>query len=177
MLKLGDKLSYQVETKSNGFKWLTNSLPEKDSSVEIKEFIIIAVDKKHESYYVLLDDDMVGHIISKFHIKHYGVDEKFLGKKFLEIKECSDSVDLILPKLETPVPLAEQSVLSPPKAEIVETKSKVGIEKIKEVTPSATPTTANNVISEEKSESILPTKRKMVLISAAESAQAAKILS
>lgn len=176
MLKLGDKLSYQVETKSNGFKWLTNSLPEKDSSVEIKEFIIIAVDKKHESYYVLLDDDMVGHIISKFHTKHYGVDEKFLGKKFLEIKECSDSVDLILPKLETPVPLAEQSVLSPPKAEIVETKSK-DIEKIKEVTPPVTPTTANNVISEEKSEPILPTKRKMVLISAAESAQAAKILS
>ena len=83
---VGDLVICGVEIRKNGGKAIINR--EKPFTIlEPKAFQIVAKDPLMESYTVIVDDDMVGWIISKFHVEHWNVPKAFLGKKFFEVTE------------------------------------------------------------------------------------------
>jgi len=51
-------------------------------------FPIAAIDAFMETYKVIIEQDMPGWDISKFHTKYQEVDEKYLGKRFYDITEA-----------------------------------------------------------------------------------------
>jgi hypothetical protein len=92
--KVKDLVNCQVETRINGTKAIVSKHlpPEELSKLEIKQFEIIAVqniypDSTYHMYTIVIDDDMVGWMISEFHIRHQKVDIKFKNKRFWELTE------------------------------------------------------------------------------------------
>jgi|SRR6185436_13178598 len=71
--------------------------PQKNSVLEEMNFTIIDVNERLQSYRILIHQDMVGWIISKFHTKHYNVSPELIGRKFYDIPE-SLILGLVSPK-------------------------------------------------------------------------------
>lgn len=84
---VGDQIICNVEIFKNGTKKLSVLAPKKDSEIETYYFTIVAVDENLELYKIIIPDDLVGWIISKFHIEHQHVDKEYYGKKFYDISE------------------------------------------------------------------------------------------
>jgi hypothetical protein len=95
MLKIGDKIICQIETRKSGQQSIfARALNDKETmpKLEEKEFEIIAIQplykgSEHKLYTIAIDDNMLGWTVGKFKIEHQGVDPKFLGKKFWELTE------------------------------------------------------------------------------------------
>ena len=78
MLKRIKKL--RVPIKSNGDrKWIVRDNSEPD---EILDMEVIGYDHAYDEYLVNIPDSVAGFTISQFHILHYEVPEKLLGKRF-----------------------------------------------------------------------------------------------
>jgi len=57
-------------------------------SCEIKNYTVLCNPTESNPYYmILIDDDMVGWTVSNFHILHYDLPIKFLGKKFFDVTD------------------------------------------------------------------------------------------
>ncbi len=88
--KVGDWVMCKVEIFADKKKKLCLfSSPQKDSTIELMSFPIVAIDKNAETYKIVIESDMSGWDISQFHIKCQNVDKKYLGKKFYDISEIS----------------------------------------------------------------------------------------
>lgn len=85
--QIGDIVSCNVEIFKNNKRKLSMTPLQKDSTIEVINFPIIAVDEFLKNYKIIIEPDMSGWIISKFHTKYQNIDEKFLGKKFYDIPE------------------------------------------------------------------------------------------
>ena len=85
--KIGDMVRCAVEIFSNGKRKLSIVEPKKDSQIEIMSFPIVYVDNTMQLYKIIIEPDMTGWEISQFHINHYDIDPKFIGKKFYDITE------------------------------------------------------------------------------------------
>lgn len=79
--KVGDKLKLKIVKNKLYLK------KEKIDKYLEEEFLIIAIDNRLKYYTLLIHDHMVGWIINEFHILHYGVDQKFFGKRFYDVFE------------------------------------------------------------------------------------------
>lgn len=87
MYKVGDRVICSVENQKDGIKRILIKEPLKDSKVIKKEFVIVHSDEVTQFYTVIVDDDMVGWVISKWHIKYWDIDVKFLNKRFYDVPE------------------------------------------------------------------------------------------
>lgn len=72
-------------TKDGRKRFLIGKLKE-GSTVEVMDFEIVAIDESSQTY-KLITEDIDGWIISKFHLKHQDVDEKYLGRRFYDLSE------------------------------------------------------------------------------------------
>jgi len=81
------KLGQQVKVKTivkDGFERIVNNTVDG----KVKTFTIIGVPNKYTEYYtILIDSNMLGWTINKFHIDFLDIDKKYLGKKFFDIDE------------------------------------------------------------------------------------------
>lgn len=59
-----------------------------DGTHEVKSFIILRMPQEYDPFYmILIEDDMVGWVVTDFHILHMEVDSKYRGKKFFDVNE------------------------------------------------------------------------------------------
>ncbi len=83
------KLNQQIKIKTatiNGYEKVVH--PSYDGKTQIKTFTIICCPNNYNQYYsILIEDKMLGWTINQFHVEHYHIDKKFLGKKFFDIDE------------------------------------------------------------------------------------------
>ncbi len=86
--KVGDLVSVNVEVDKNKKRRLSIREPQPDSKIEIMNFPIVATDPSMETYKIIIEQDMPGWDISRFHTKYQEVDEKYLGKRFYDITEA-----------------------------------------------------------------------------------------
>lgn len=84
---VGDIVSVNVEILKDKNKKISIVQPREDSEIEIMNFPIVAVDKVFQLYKIMIDQDIYGWYISKFHIKHQDIDAKLIGRKFYDITE------------------------------------------------------------------------------------------
>jgi hypothetical protein len=85
--KIDDLVSVNVETDKNKKKRLSIREPQPDSKIEVMNFPIVAIDSFMQTYKIIIEQDMSGWNISRFHVKYQGIDDKFLGKRFYDIPE------------------------------------------------------------------------------------------
>ena len=85
--KVGDRVICSVETQKNGLKRLLIKDPAKTSKVSQKEFLIVYFDERTQFYTLILDDDITGWIISKWHVKYLNISDKYIGKRFYDVPE------------------------------------------------------------------------------------------
>lgn len=89
--RVGDKVICSIETRTNGYKYVTSRPPLPDYVLMEEELQIIGIHRINEDcekiYVVLIPNDCIGFVISKFHIDHYNIPAAFLGKKFWELTE------------------------------------------------------------------------------------------
>lgn len=76
-----------VETPKVGKRKIVMGDSDPASVVQEKTFPIVYKDEAEQSYIIIIDDDIIGWNINSFHIKHWDVDKKYLGKKFYDIYE------------------------------------------------------------------------------------------
>lgn len=84
---IGDIVSCNVEVFKDKKRKLSIIAPQEDSKIEIMSFPIVAIDEHMQTYKIIIEPDMPGWNISKFHVNHLNVNEKFLGNKFYDISE------------------------------------------------------------------------------------------
>jgi hypothetical protein len=92
--KVKDIVLCQVEIRKNGDKAILSRIlgPEEQIKLESQQFEIIAINQIYpESLYhmhtILVEDNMIGWIIGKFHTQHYKINQSFYGKKFWDLTE------------------------------------------------------------------------------------------
>lgn len=85
--KVGDMISCNVEIFKNKKRKISVVEPKKDSEIEVMYFQIISIDEVAQSYKILIEPDMSGWDINKFHVKHQRVDDKLIGSKFYDVAE------------------------------------------------------------------------------------------
>lgn len=85
--KIGDHVSVNVEYEKSGIKRILSRQPLKDSTVIAKLFPIVMLNHLEETYSIMIDDDMIGWFISKFHVENNGADKKLIGKKFYDVTD------------------------------------------------------------------------------------------
>lgn len=85
--KVGDQVVIRVEIPKEGHKRILIREPKPDSKIVEKICPIVIKHEIEQSYTIIIEDDIIGWYISKFHVKHNNVDEKYLNKKFYDVTE------------------------------------------------------------------------------------------
>jgi len=85
--KVGDQVVVKIEIPKEGCKRILIREPKPDSKIVEKTYPIAIKHEMEQSYTIIIDDDIVGWYISKFHVKYNNVDEKYLNKKFYDVTE------------------------------------------------------------------------------------------
>lgn len=85
--KVGDIVSLSVEIFDGRKRLLGSRVAKEGAIVEEKLFPIVAIDETQKTYKIIIDDDMLGWVISGFHINYQDVPKVFLGKRFYDIVE------------------------------------------------------------------------------------------
>ena len=80
--KVGDKIICRIDGKR-----ILITEHEAPESLKTQSFEIIYIDDKYDSYGVIVDENMIGWLVSNYHIKILKVNEKFNGKRFYELTE------------------------------------------------------------------------------------------
>ena len=112
--KIGSKVSCLVLNKSKVYLGeLVSNLKLEPQSFEIVASEPLYTDSKDKLYTLLLEDNMVGWTFNKWHVEHWNINEKLLGKKFTQVSDAiinrelpnsEENISAILPKLDTPAP-------------------------------------------------------------------------
>lgn len=88
---IGDKVVCAIEIRKGGYKYiLTHESDPKLGLSEVSVQIVsihYAYDGACPEYRVIIPDDFVGWQISEFHVIHYKVPSKFIGKHFWDVTE------------------------------------------------------------------------------------------
>jgi hypothetical protein len=85
--KVGEVVQVAVEILNGSKRLLGLRDPAEGSTLEIKDYPIVAINESQGTYKLILDDDVLGWVISKFHVRFEHVDEKYLGKNFYDVSE------------------------------------------------------------------------------------------
>ena len=85
--KVGDTVSVAIEILDGKKKLLGLRNLAQGSVLEIKDYPIVSINEFQGTYKLIIDDDVQGWIISKFHVQYEHVDNKYLGKKFYDVVE------------------------------------------------------------------------------------------
>ncbi len=85
--KVGDCVIVNTEKPINGQKRILIREPSPESILGSGVYQIVAKDDVLDTYKIIIDDDMLGWQISKFHVEHEGVPVAFKGKKFYDVHE------------------------------------------------------------------------------------------
>lgn len=86
-LKIGDRVTLNIETLPNGLRRLVVRDPSPESTLGSDNFVVVAINKTFATIKVILPDDMQGWDISDFHVQHEKVDPSLKGKKFYDVHE------------------------------------------------------------------------------------------
>jgi hypothetical protein len=87
LYKVGDKVICPVEIQKSGVKRISIREPLADSKVSKKDFQIIYIDPVIQAYTIVIDDDMTGWALDKWHVKYWNISEKLIGKRFFDVTE------------------------------------------------------------------------------------------
>ena len=85
--KVGEVVQVAVEILNGSKRLLGLRDPAEGSVLEIRDCPIVAINESQGTYKLILDDDVLGWVISKFHVRYEHVDEKYLGKNFYDVSE------------------------------------------------------------------------------------------
>lgn len=85
--RIGDLVRIVVETRKNGRRYIVLDIPAPNSKLITAAFQIVAKNELTQTYKIIIDDDMIGWIISQFHIDHENIPKVFNGKRFYDIPE------------------------------------------------------------------------------------------
>jgi hypothetical protein len=83
--KIGDRAICKFELRADGTKRILSREPDKTSKIGQDNYLIAAINNDY--YTIIIDDNMIGWNISKFHIKYQNIDDKLLNKKFYDVTE------------------------------------------------------------------------------------------
>lgn len=67
---------------SKGKKFIIHQFDADEKVIETIQCEIIGTDNSYKEYLFLIPEDVRGFTISNFHIIHYDVNKKYIGKKF-----------------------------------------------------------------------------------------------
>lgn len=88
--KVADKVICRVKNK-DGFKRIQLSAPSEEKTEKITCKVLrvykLYPEAPSDQLMILLPDDVVGWMISQFHVANFGVGEHLIGKKFYELSE------------------------------------------------------------------------------------------
>lgn len=89
--KVGDVVACEIEVRLSGYKYVLSRYIKDESELEIREFQIIRVHYVFEgaapTYTILISDDLVGWMISQFHVENFLIASAHKNKKFWELTE------------------------------------------------------------------------------------------
>lgn len=85
--QVGDMVECEVEIMKNKCRRLLIKSPERGSELTTMYFPVVAIDETLESCKIIIEEDMPGWYITRFHIEFEDVDPSFMGAKFYDISE------------------------------------------------------------------------------------------
>lgn len=77
----------KVELQKSGVKRILMKEPLGDSKIIEKAFHIAIVHPREQTYSIIIDDDIIGWTIGKFHVEHNHVDKSLVGKRFYDVND------------------------------------------------------------------------------------------
>lgn len=85
--KINDYILVKVEYQHLGNKRILIKDPLLNSKLIEQEFPIVYIDEVLQNYTIHIDDDIIGWIFDKWHVIHWKISDKLIGKKFYDINE------------------------------------------------------------------------------------------